>query len=439
MDRELLEFNDEFGSELKKSFEKEFDVNDISVSDDLIARTMAAIRAAGDDSEQAEDAVKDSGAEADVVIAGNLNAENNKDNVAKIEKQDNSDPGRRSKVLETEKNDIEKNGVAQSDSDQNITDISRAPRRSMVVKWVSGIAAALFLGVVVFFVIKIGIGGYSKKESSANMAFAPNSVEYDNASEARQEDRYEESVSEPKSDTAEAGVSKYAESMDKRDYAGQDIVSDESYKLSDDYKMEDQLESKYSTGVINGKNNLCSETIKSDDISDGSQTIGFNASGSSNEKNEEYENTPKDNRDDEVTVTADDSKNDGKDISTDNSDNNDKTDTVKEKNSVAEQVGDERDNGYILSEEEIDILMGQFILSLDADVKESLSGETDLTAEKQESLTEAIRTTEWYELLAANKNEAVDVLVNLYENTEDRSKMLLIEILLNCVSEEGSN
>ena len=51
MDRELLEFNDEFGSELKKSFEKEFDVNDISVSDDLIARTMAAIRLSGDDPE----------------------------------------------------------------------------------------------------------------------------------------------------------------------------------------------------------------------------------------------------------------------------------------------------------------------------------------------------------------------------------------------------
>ena len=99
-------------AEIKKMFDDEFDMADLTVSEDLIARTMTAIRGLSDP-EKTESAEESSQASDKVVSINN---------------------------------------------------------RKKVIKMVSGLAAALFVGFVMFAFIKMGVGGISKSEDKASNA-----------------------------------------------------------------------------------------------------------------------------------------------------------------------------------------------------------------------------------------------------------------------------
>jgi len=114
-DKEL----DEFGFEVRKSFDEEFNSKEISVSEDLIARTMAAIKLQGDQN--------------------------------KKEKTSDEIVNRATRTMEKE---------------AEITNINSASRKRSL-KWVTGIAAALIIGVVGLVVFKLGGAGLKNESASA--------------------------------------------------------------------------------------------------------------------------------------------------------------------------------------------------------------------------------------------------------------------------------
>ena len=117
MDEEVIVKDDE----IKEMFDKEFDLADITVSEELIAKTMTAIRGLSD------------------TDTTGLN----------ITKSYNTEPDKASSDTTT------------SDKVVNIS------KRTKVIKMVSGLAAALFVGFVVFTFVKLGVGGITKSEEKA--------------------------------------------------------------------------------------------------------------------------------------------------------------------------------------------------------------------------------------------------------------------------------
>jgi len=118
--------------EIKDMFDEEFDLAGITVSEELIAKTMTAIRGLS---------------EAETVITKAALA---------------SEPEQTDKIVS----------------------ISKGKR---AMKLVSGLAAALFIGVVVFVFLKMGVGGITKSEDRASespVEQTANSVQTDSASEA---------------------------------------------------------------------------------------------------------------------------------------------------------------------------------------------------------------------------------------------------------------
>lgn len=132
--------------DLKDMFDQEFDLAGITVSEELIAKTMTAIRGLS---------------EAETV---ELSADHS--------------------LSEKETHVITKAALA-SESEQTgkIVSISKGKR---AMKLVSGLAAALFIGVVVFAFLKMGVGGITKSEDRASespVEQTANSVQTDSASE----------------------------------------------------------------------------------------------------------------------------------------------------------------------------------------------------------------------------------------------------------------
>ena len=106
--------------EIRDMFDEEFDLAGITVSEELIAKTMTAIRGLSENEPVEFSADND--------IAGKEAAEITK-------------------------------------TSDKIVSISK---RQKVMKLVSGLAAALFIGVVVFVFLKMGVGGISKSEDRAS-------------------------------------------------------------------------------------------------------------------------------------------------------------------------------------------------------------------------------------------------------------------------------
>ena len=155
-DSELNEESLDF--EIRKSFEDEFDAEDLFVSEDLIARTMAAIQ------------------KADTASISSDSQENNKDT------------------------DIDK-----------VTDITDKTNRKSIIKVVYGIAAALIIGVIGIAIFKMA-GGIKKSEDKADFVASSNAVSserYESATESsvpRYKDEEKSSSSSVKQETnASAG------------------------------------------------------------------------------------------------------------------------------------------------------------------------------------------------------------------------------------------
>ena len=153
MDKDFLLDEEEFkkfGLEVKNEFEEEFSMNDITVSEDLIARTMTALGL-----KNAREAEKDS------INSGD----------------------------DTKKNDIIPKKSEKSVENARVTDISRSKGSRKAVKWVSGIAAALLIGVVGLVLFKLG-SGTLKSSDKAESATANSSSSLSYSSSASASDSY---------------------------------------------------------------------------------------------------------------------------------------------------------------------------------------------------------------------------------------------------------
>ena len=222
MDEEVILKDDE----IKEMFDKEFDLADIKVSEDLIAKTMTAIRGL-------------------------------------------SDPGNTETDKTESYNTVSDNTEADTASDKVVS----IANRKKTLKMVSGIAAALFVGFVMFAFIKMGVGGISKSEDRASEASErsyvsaqPNSVseayDYDGnsstasaASPGRVADESEkcvESVDEPKlgmessfesatgsENTALPQISAGSVTQDNEDGIGNTVKPDNDGKQKAEFNLTD--------------------------------------------------------------------------------------------------------------------------------------------------------------------------------------------------------
>ena len=153
-----------FDLEIKKDFEEEFDAQDIFVSEDLISRTMAAIKSLDED-----------------------NIDSSKDN-----------------IIDITKNTIESTSTATET--EKITDITAPTARKKSFKWVSGIAAALVIGVVGLLIYKVGMGGIKSKSdfTAANYAASTSDNSY---SGNKYKDEPKEATQSVKEETSAAAAS----------------------------------------------------------------------------------------------------------------------------------------------------------------------------------------------------------------------------------------
>ena len=136
--------------DIKEMFTEEFDAADICVSEELIAKTMTAIRNLSGDS-------------SDKNIESTENTESTDsiksiENTESTESTENTSSDKVQSVMEL-KSSVETSGA--------VTSKSRSARRSSAIKWISGIAAALFIGVVGFAIYRLGVGEFRKDESTA--------------------------------------------------------------------------------------------------------------------------------------------------------------------------------------------------------------------------------------------------------------------------------
>ena len=141
----LSEAKDLADDEIKDMFDEEFDLAGITVSEELIAKTMTAIRGLSE-----TETVEFS---ADNDIAGKEATEITR--ASKI-----------TAVSETTKSSVQT--TEQSETSTTSDKIVSISKRQKVMKLVSGLAAALFIGVVVFVFLKMGVGGISKSEDRAS-------------------------------------------------------------------------------------------------------------------------------------------------------------------------------------------------------------------------------------------------------------------------------
>ena len=112
-----------FDLEIKKSFDEEFDAQDIFVSEDLIAKTMAAIKSIDKDTTENDNTPASTEAADKIVNIG-------------------------------------------STVSNNVTNISNPSTKKKSYKWVSGIAAAVVIGVIGLVIFKLG-GGIKKSSDYA--------------------------------------------------------------------------------------------------------------------------------------------------------------------------------------------------------------------------------------------------------------------------------
>lgn len=112
-----------FDLEIKKSFDEEFDAQDIFVSEDLIAKTMAAIKSIDKDTTENDNTPESTEAADKIVNIG-------------------------------------------STVSNNVTNISNPSAKKKSYKWVSGIAAAVVIGVIGLVIFKLG-GGIKKSSDYA--------------------------------------------------------------------------------------------------------------------------------------------------------------------------------------------------------------------------------------------------------------------------------
>ena len=112
-----------FDLEIKKSFDEEFDAQDIFVSEDLIAKTMAAIKSIDKDTTENDNKPESTEAPDKIVNIG-------------------------------------------STVSNNVTNISNPYTKKKSYKWVSGIAAAVVIGVIGLVIFKLG-GGIKKSSDYA--------------------------------------------------------------------------------------------------------------------------------------------------------------------------------------------------------------------------------------------------------------------------------
>ena len=112
-----------FDLEIKKSFDEEFDAQDIFVSEDLIAKTMAAIKSIDKDTIENDNKPESTEAPDKIVNIG-------------------------------------------STVSNNVTNISNPSAKKKSYKWVSGIAAAVVIGVIGLVIFKLG-GGIKKSSDYA--------------------------------------------------------------------------------------------------------------------------------------------------------------------------------------------------------------------------------------------------------------------------------
>lgn len=112
-----------FDLEIKKSFDEEFDAQDIFVSEDLIAKTMAAIKSIDKDTTENDNTPASTEAPDKIVNIG-------------------------------------------STVSNNVTNISNPSTKKKSYKWVSGIAAAVVIGVIGLVIFKLG-GGIKKSSDYA--------------------------------------------------------------------------------------------------------------------------------------------------------------------------------------------------------------------------------------------------------------------------------
>jgi len=160
----LSEAKDLADDEIKDMFDEEFDLAGITVSEELIAKTMTAIRGLSEE--------KPVEFFADTDIAGKEAAD-----ITRAAKTTVASETTESSVKATEQSET-------SNTSDKIVSISKGKR---AMKLVSGLAAALFIGVVVFVFLKMGVGGITKSEDRASESprnYAANNIQTDCASEA---------------------------------------------------------------------------------------------------------------------------------------------------------------------------------------------------------------------------------------------------------------
>ena len=229
-------------AEIKKMFEEEFDMAELTVSEDLIARTMTAIRGlSGDDT--------------------NTNADT--ENIGKTD-------------TETSK----------------ITQISSV-RKSSVIKWISGIAAALFIGIVGFTFIKLGLNGSVKEDSATSTNMAASSESYNRVEadgpEMRRDSEKNYSSDRPMTEaSASVPMTNDEYEYDGEDYSSPSISANgNAYRFSPDETKNDA----YLGDIINHEKQVLTTPTDSipDELTPGTIENAGGSSGVDNSDNKETE------------------------------------------------------------------------------------------------------------------------------------------------------
>ena len=242
--------------EIKKMFEEEFDMADLTVSEDLIARTMTAIRGLSGDGAETESASVDAEPESKIT------------NIAGI--------SRANKKTETTKT----------------TEISTV-RKSSVIKWISGIAAALFIGIVGFTFIKLGLNGSVKEDSATSTNMSANSENYSSV----KSDGYETRRESEKNSFSDRPMTEASASIpmtdDVYEYDGEDYglpsisANGNAYKFSPDETKNDA----YLGDIINHEKQVLTTPTDSipDELTPGATENAGGSSGVDNSDNKETE------------------------------------------------------------------------------------------------------------------------------------------------------
>jgi len=227
-------------AEIKKMFEEEFDMAELTVSEDLIARTMTAIRGLSGD---------------------------------EVDKKSNTSP-------------------KSSEEPTRITEISSV-RKSSVIKWISGIAAALFIGIIGFTFIKLGLNGSVKEDSATSTNMAASSESYNRVEadgpEMRRDSEKNYSSDRPMTEaSASVPMTNDEYEYDGGDYSSPSISANgNAYKFSPDETKNDA----YLGDIINHEKQVLTTPTDSipDELTPGTTENAGGSSGVDNSDNKETE------------------------------------------------------------------------------------------------------------------------------------------------------